>query len=219
MRGWLRSAGGGLGAGSALLLALVANRLATPELLNAQSRADLIAVAAPVFVALEALTRLDITPKEADQVQLSGQPIHFNAPSLDQNRNSELEWATQTICDCLRCSSLAILHREQTLLLRGRFATGAAAEPELQQLIVPGPILKKCMQSKSGAPDYLPALQLLPGRIEFGYFPEETQGVLILPFDSGRGAVIIGADRVRQFKASDIEWTRAVVSRIASSVS
>ena len=60
-----------LGVGSALLLILVGNRLVTEELLNSQSRADLIATAGATVLLLEALTRLDITPREAEPVPLA----------------------------------------------------------------------------------------------------------------------------------------------------
>jgi hypothetical protein len=58
--------------GSVLLTVLVANRLFTEDLLNSQSRADLIATAGATVLLLEALTRLDITPREADSVPLDG---------------------------------------------------------------------------------------------------------------------------------------------------
>jgi hypothetical protein len=48
-----------------------------------------------------------------------------------------------------------------------------------------GPLLSKCVGKKSGAPEYLPSLQLLPGRMEFTYLPEATQSVLILPLAAG----------------------------------
>ena len=57
-----------IAAGLALLLLLVCNRLVTDELLNSQSRADLIATVAPAVLLLDALTRVDISPKEADAV-------------------------------------------------------------------------------------------------------------------------------------------------------
>lgn len=61
-----------IAAGLALLLLLVSNRLVTDDLLNSQSRADLIATVAPAVLLLDALTRVDISPKEADAVPQVG---------------------------------------------------------------------------------------------------------------------------------------------------
>ena len=68
----LRSPEVSLVAGGSLLLALVVNRLATEELLNSQSRADLIATVGPVLLMLDGLSNLAITPAEPEPVSLAG---------------------------------------------------------------------------------------------------------------------------------------------------
>jgi hypothetical protein len=144
---------------------------------------------------------------------IGGTQLAYSSPALSAAAASELSWAADALVDGLACSSLAIFYRGTTLFLRGLFSSSAAsADPHLA--VQPGPLLSKCVGSKSRAPEYLPALQLLPGRIEFGYLPELTQGVLMLPFGENEGAVIVGADRVRQFKSDDVAWARALARRI-----
>ena len=177
--------------GSALLLLLVGNRLVTSELLNSQSRADLIAVIAPVLIILKALGDLDITPREAEAVPAAGQPCDWVEPSLPAAARAELGWAAQACLGMGACTSVALWRGERTLLLRGTLPRSvvAAAGPGA---VVPGPVLSKVAARLNGAPDYLPALQLLPGRIEFSYLPENAQGVLMLPLTgSTRGALLL----------------------------
>ena len=59
----------------------------------------------------------------------------------------------------------------------------------------------------------------LPGRVEFSYFPENTQGVLMLPLvGETPGALILAVDRQRGFGEEDIEYARAVAARVAEVV-
>lgn len=78
----LRSPELGTALGSALLLALVANRLGTEDLLNSQSRADLIATIGPVLLTLDALANLDITPREPEPVPIRGATVNWLDPSV-----------------------------------------------------------------------------------------------------------------------------------------
>merc|ERR1711972_410275 len=113
---------------------------------------------------------------------------------------------------CESCAALAVYHEGRTLLLRGTVSLNASEGAS--QAVVPGPLLEKCMMRKNGAPDYLPALQLLPGRVEFGYFPLMTQGVLMLPFVGSPGALILAFDRQRGFGEADVAWARSMAGRL-----
>lgn len=179
-----------LGLGSSLLVLLVTNRLFTPELLNSQSRADLIATLAPVLIVLKALSDLDITPRQAEPVPLDGSHVEWVEPSLPSPARGELEWAADALMQSESCVAVVIYHEGRTLLQRGTLPTPASAEKEQGEPAVavkPGPLLTKCMQRVNGAPEYLPALQLLPGRVEFGYLPSLTQGVLMVPLVGSTG--------------------------------
>ena len=59
--------------GSVLLLALVCNRLFTENLYDSQARTDLIAVLSAGGLLLNGISLQDITSKEADVVQISGE--------------------------------------------------------------------------------------------------------------------------------------------------
>jgi hypothetical protein len=204
--------------GSALLLLLVVNRLFGTDDLgisNQQSRADIIAFIAPTVLVLEALTRLDITPKEADVVPLDGSEVAWVDPSLPEQQRRDLEWATSTLTSNLPASSLAVLKDGQTIALRGTLPASVAADPAAYgTAVAPGPLLQKCMDSKNGAPEYLPSLQILPGRFEFAYMPAATQALLMVPLPGSEGAaggaIILGAAQARAFKGDDVSWARTV---------
>ena len=175
---WLRTPEVSIYGGSALLLALVTNRLFTDTLLNSQSRADLIATVAPIVIILDALTAIDITPKEADTVPLIGQSVQWSEPSLLPQTTFELEWAADALTgEHTPCSSVALWASNRTLLLRGVVSNGAAARGEagFASAVTPGPLLAKTAASRTGAPEYLPSLQILPGRVEFEYMAQGTQ--------------------------------------------
>lgn len=199
--------------GLALLLVLVGNRLFTEELLNSQSRADLIATIGPTVLILEGLTRLDITPKEAEPVPLDGSNVAWVAPGLEPALTSQLEWSTEALISCLPASSVAIVSDGATVALRGTLPASVTGAPP-GQAVVPGPLLSKCLNSKSGAPDYLPSLQILPGRFEFTYLPAATQTLLLVPVPPN-GALIIGSDTARAFKEDDIAWARTMAAGLA----
>ena len=242
----------GIAGGLSLMMLLVGNRLFTPDLLNSQSRADLIATVGPVLIVLKALSDLDITPKEADPVPLLGTQASWVDPSLPTAVRAELEWAAETLL-VAPCAAVALWRDGRTLLLSGTLSASAASGEA--SAVAAGTLLTKAAARKNGAPDYLPALQLvsaaspplpppaavahctpeplcrpshvichllcsqLPGRVEFSYFPENTQGVLMLPLvGETPAALILAVDRQRGFGEEDIEYARAVAARVAEVV-
>lgn len=202
--------------GSALLLLLVGNRLFTEQLLNSQSRADLIATVAPVLIILKGLGDLEITAKVAEAVPAAGVLGEWTEPSLSEAARAEVEWAGDALLDMSGCVTVALWRDGRTLLLRGVLPSKVAPGPAA---ITPGVLLEKATARKNGAPDYLPALQLLPGRVEFSYLPENAQGVLMLPLTgSTRGSLLLACDRQRGFGPDDVEWARAIAGRLAESL-
>ena len=171
----------------------------------------MIATVAPVLIVLKALSDLDITPKEAEPLVLDGADVSWVEPSLPGEVISELEWAADALMASAPCAAVALYHEGRTLLLRGVLPSSQPSESAIE----PGPLLSKCLQRTNGAPDYLPALQLLPGRVEFGYLPSLTQGVLMLPFVGSTGALILACDRQRGFTEEDVAWARAIAVRLA----
>lgn len=226
--------------GGVLLFLLVGNRLFTDDLFNSQSRSDLIGALAPVLIILKALGDIDITPRTAEAVPLTGvAATSWLEPSLAEPVRDELSWAADALLDAIdSCAAVAlwIAPREsadggsdsddtgsmrqgngRTLLLRG---TLPELPPDKGTAISAGPLLAKAAARKTGAPDYLPALQLLPGRVEFNFFPENSQGVLMLPLTGAAapGALILAADRQRGFDESDTEWARSIASRVSEAL-
>ena len=206
-----------IGVGLALLLTLVFNRLFTDELLNSQSRADLIATIGPTVLVLEGLTRLDITPREAEPMPLDGREVSWVAPGLAPALQRQLEWTVEAAMTVLPTSSLAMWYGGETVALRGKLAEGVAADgaEAHASAVVPGPLLRKASESKSGAPDYLPNLQVLPGRVEFTYLPAATQAVLLVPLPK-QGVLILGSDKQRAFREDDVAWARQLAAGLAA---
>ena len=136
-------------------------------------------------------------------------------PGLSADAQRQLTWAADSIFAGTPATSLALWLDDgsRTVLVRGK-VPDALVDADIRALVVPGPLLRKAVAKASGAPEYLPALQILPGRVEFGYFPELTQALLIVPLPGRAGACVIGADRSRCFEKEDVEWVRAVAARV-----
>ena len=136
-------------------------------------------------------------------------------PSLTADTQRELAWAADAIFTGTPATSLALWLDDdsRTVLVRGKVPDGLA-DADIPTLVVPGPLFRKAAAKASGAPEYFPALQILPGRVEFAYFPELTQALLIVPLPGRAGACVIGADRARCFEKEDVEWVRAVAARV-----
>ena len=117
-----------IGGGMLLLTLLVGNRLFTEDLLNSQSRADLIATVAPVLIILKALGDLDITPKEADPVPPVGVATAWVEPSLPSAVQSELQWAAESVL-IPPCTAAALWRDGRTLMLQGTLPSASAADP------------------------------------------------------------------------------------------
>jgi hypothetical protein len=63
-------------------------------------------------------------------------------------------------------------------------------------------------------PVYLVNLVLYPGRIEFDYLPENTQGVICQPIGT-QGALILGAKAPRSYTRQDEKWIAAIADKLA----
>ena len=212
----LLRANAGLAVGGVLLTLLVGNRLFTDELLNSQSRADLIGAVGPVLIILKALGDLDITPVEKEAVPPAGVLGEWVEPSLPEAVRTELGWASSALLEMNGCTTVALWRDGRTVMLRGVLPSRTVPGPDA---VAPGVLLSKAAARTNGAPDYLPALQLLPGRVEFSYLPENAQGVLMLPLTGEtRGALLLACDRQRGFGPDDVEWARAIAGRVAESL-
>ncbi|MFM7576828.1 MAG: cofactor assembly of complex C subunit B, partial [Microcystaceae cyanobacterium] len=87
---------------------------------------------------------------------------------LTDEMKTELAWASHLLLTNTVTKSLVVYHRGQVLLRRGIFGKGL-----LQQ---PGAIVERVLKTQK--PVYLVNLPLYPGRVEFDYLPENTQGLI-----------------------------------------
>jgi hypothetical protein len=55
---------------------------------------------------------------------------------------------------------------------------------------------------------------LYPGRVEFNYLPENTQGVICQPIGD-RGVMILGANAPRSYTAQDETWVTGLADKLA----
>lgn len=190
---------GGLGA-----VLLLMNRLLTPELTNSQSRADVLGVILSAVLILTGLIWQQVQPRLPETVQLIGEEGFVLAPNLPTDLKTELAWASHLLLTNTVTRSLVVFHKGKVLLRRGILS------PKSE--VVPGPILKRVLDKQQ--PVYLVALKVYPGRVEFDYLPENTQGVICQPIGKD-GALILGANTPRSYTKQDENWIAGIADKLA----
>ncbi len=66
---------------------------------------------------------------------------------------------------------------------------------------------------KTQKPIYLVKLELYPGRVEFDYLPENTQGVIVQPLGE-KGVMVLGANIPRSYTKQDENWVTAIADKL-----
>jgi hypothetical protein len=194
---------GGLG-GTLLFI----NRLMTPELTNSQSRADALGVILSALLILTGMLWQRVQPRMPESVELVGpQGFELDA-TLPEAVKLELAWASHTLLTNTVTKSVVVWYNGKMLLRRG--VLGTAAE------LTPGPIVKRVLESEK--PIYLVALKLYPGRVEFPYLPENTQGVICQPLGK-EGVLVLGANAPRSYTQQDEAWVAAIADKLAATFS
>jgi hypothetical protein len=120
----------------------------------------------------------------------------------------ELAWASHLLLTNTATRSLIVWYDGKLLLRRGIL-------PETQT-VKPGAILQRVLEKQK--PVYLVALKLYPGKVEFDYLPENTQGVICQPIGD-RGALILGANAPRSYTRQDENWIAAIAEKLENSLS
>jgi Cofactor assembly of complex C subunit B, CCB2/CCB4 len=190
---------GGLG-GSLLFI----NRLLTPELTNSQSRSDALGVIISAVLILAGLLWQKVQPRSPEAVELIGEEVFDLSPDLPEAVRVELAWASHSLLTNTVTQSVVVWYADRILLRRGIMGERSQVQPGL--------ILKRVTETEK--PVYLVALKLYPGRLEFDYLPENTQGVICQPL--GReGAVILGANAPRSYTRQDEAWIAAIANKLA----
>ncbi|WP_392530262.1 cofactor assembly of complex C subunit B [Nostoc sp. C117] len=194
---------GGLGA-----VLLLINRLLTSQLTESQARGDVLGVILSAVLILTGLIWQQVQPRSPDTVELIGEEGFVLAADLPEAVKIELAWASHLLLTNTVTRSLVVFYQDKVLLRRGILS------PKSE--VVPGVILKQVLEKQK--PIYLVALKVYPGRFEFDYLPENTQGVICQPIGN-QGVLILGANTPRSYTKQDENWIAGIADKLAVTLS
>ncbi|MBE9144530.1 cofactor assembly of complex C subunit B [Planktothrix mougeotii] len=195
-------------AGSLGGVLLLINRVLTPELLDSQARSDALGVILSAVLILTGLLWQQIQPRSPDAVELIGEQGFELKPDLPEFVKTELAWASHLLLTNTITRSLVVYYQGEVLLRRGVLGNNPTVNP--------GPILQRVLEKQK--PVYLVNLALYPGRIEFDYLPENTQGVICQPLGN-QGVLILGANAPRSYTKQDENWVEGIGDKLANTLS
>ncbi len=190
--------------GSVLLLV---NRALTPDLLDSQARSDALGVILSAFLILVGLLWQQIQPKSPDSVRLVGEAGFELSPELPEDVKIELAWATHLLLTNTVTRTVVVYYQDQVLLRRGILGKNSTVKP--------GSIIQRVLEKYK--PVYLVNLALYPGRFEFDYLPENTQGVICQPIGE-KGVLILGANTPRSYTKQDENWIAGIADKLAQTL-
>jgi len=194
--------------GMAIGVGLFVNRLWTPQISEWQATSDVAGTIACAFLILTGLLWQRVQPKLPDAVELTGPEGFELAPDLDRPLQVELAWASHLLLTNTVTRSVVVYRGDrtagQTLLRRGVLGP--------QAIVKPGPIVQRAIDKQQ--PIYLVDLKVYPGRIEFDYLPENTQGVIVQPLGE-KGVMVLGANAPRSYTKQDENWVTAIADKLA----
>jgi len=193
---------GGLGS-----LLVVLNRLLTPQLTDSQARSDVLGVILSAVLILTGLLWQQVQPRSPEAVDLVGEEGFELAPTLPTEVKTELAWASHLLLTNTATRSLVVFYQGKVLLRRGILGKN----PEVK----PGAILQRVLEKQKAV--YLVALKIYPGRVEFDYLPENTQGVICQPLGN-QGALILGANAPRSYTKQDENWVEGIADKLANTL-
>ena len=182
---------------------LLINRLTTVALTDSQARSDVVGVILCGVLVLIWLIWQQIQPRSPEAVTLIGEEGLEFTEGLTDEIKTELAWASHLLLTNTVTKSLVVYHRVQVLLRRGIFGKGL-----LQQ---PGAIVERVLKTQK--PVYLVNLPLYPGRVEFDYLPENTQGLICQPMGQ-EGVLILGANIPRSYTKQDEIWIAGIADKL-----
>ncbi|NEO98342.1 MAG: cofactor assembly of complex C subunit B [Symploca sp. SIO2E9] len=194
---------GGLGG-----LLLLINRLLTPQLTDYQARSDALGVLLSAVLILTGLLWQQVQSRSPEAVDLIGEQGFVLSSGLDQELKTELAWASHLLLTNTATRSLVVWYQGKVLLRRGVLGVNPQVKP--------GAILSRVMAKQK--PVYLVALALYPGKIEFDYLPENTQGVICQPLGN-QGVLILGANAPRSYTKQDENWIEGIADKLANTLS
>lgn len=186
---------------------LFVNRLLTPELTDSQARSDALGVIISAVLILTGLLWQQVQPRLPESVELVGKEGFELEPELPDDLKTELAWASHLLLTNTVTRSLIVWYDGKVLLRRGILADNRE--------VTPGTILKRVLEKQK--PVYLVSLKLYPGKVEFDYLPENTQGLICQPLGS-RGALILGANAPRSYTQQDENWISAIAAKLENTL-
>jgi Cofactor assembly of complex C subunit B, CCB2/CCB4 len=187
---------------------LLVNRLLTPQLTESQTRSDVLGAIISAVLILTGLLWQQIQPKPPDAVKLNGKEEFEFAEDLPDVVRTELAWATHLLLTNTVTKSIVIWYQGKVLLRRGILGENPQVKP--------GAIVQRVLDQQK--PIYLVNLALYPGRIEFDYLPENTQGLICQPI-ANQGVFIVGANVPRSYTKQDEVWIGGITDKIAETLS
>jgi len=186
---------------------LFINRVLTPELSSSQSRADALGVILSAVLILIGLLWQQIQPKPPETVVLEGEEGFDLADDLPEAARTELAWVSHLLLTNTVTRSVMVYYDGRVLLRRG--VLGPA------DTLSPGVIVQRVLDKQK--PVYLVNLSIYPGRIEFDYLPQNTQGVICQPLGN-HGVLILGADAPRSYTQQDEAWISGIANKVGDSL-
>jgi hypothetical protein len=194
---------GGLG-GTLLLI----NRLTTIQLTESQTRSDVMGTILSAILILVGLIWQQIQPRSPDAVTLIGKEGMELAHDLPDEVKTELAWASHLLLTNTATRTLVVCDREKVLLRRGILGSN----PDVKL----GAIVRRVIETQK--PIYFVDLKLFPGRIEFDYLPENTQGIICQPMGK-HGVLILGANAPRRYTKQDENWIEGIADKLGETLS
>ena len=187
---------------------LMVNRFFTPNLLASQARSDVVGIILSAFLILTGLLWQQIQPRSPDTVELIGESGFELLPELSYIAKNELAWASSLLLTNTVTKTIIIWYQNKVLLKRGILPSNSQVEP--------GAIFKQVLNKQK--PIYLVDLKVYPGRIEFNYLPENTQGVICQPIGKN-GVIILGANSPRSYTKQDENWISGIADKLTDTLS
>ncbi|MEM8830942.1 MAG: cofactor assembly of complex C subunit B [Cyanobacteria bacterium P01_G01_bin.19] len=190
---------GGLG-GTLLLV----NRLLTAQITDSQARSDALGVLEGAVLILVGLLWQQIQARTPETVTLIGKTGLEISSDLSEAAKTELAWASHLLLTNTVTRSLAVYYDGKTLLRRGILGVNSQVKP--------GAIVERALSKRK--PVYLVNLNLYPGKVEFDYLPENTQGVICQPIGE-KGVLVLGANAPRSYTKQDEKWIEGIADKLA----
>ncbi|NJK75763.1 MAG: cofactor assembly of complex C subunit B [Oscillatoriales cyanobacterium RU_3_3] len=187
---------------------LMVNRLLTAQITDSQARSDALGVIVSALLILTGLLWQQVQARSPESVQLIGEEGFEFAPDLPEAVKIELAWASRLLLTNTATRSIVVFYGGKVLLRRG--ILGANSE------VKPGQILQRVLDKNK--PVYLVNLNIYPGKIEFDYLPENTQGVICQPLGD-RGVLILGANAPRSYTKQDEIWVEGIADKLDNTIS